>query len=175
MENWKEITWTDGRYYVSDYGNVMSVGGKKCKREPRIMHQMEQNSGYLVVKPWVNGKHITCLVHRLVAQAFLGDKPGMDINHKNGNKHDNRLCNLEWCTRKENMEHCAKNHLRKDIRKVAAIKDGKVVAKADFSRELAQKMKDCFPPETSIETLARSIRKKIDTGAFYYGFSFVSF
>lgn len=51
MENWKEITWTDGRYYVSDYGNVMSVGGKKCKREPRIMHQMEQNSGYLIVKP----------------------------------------------------------------------------------------------------------------------------
>lgn len=53
MENWKEITWTDGRYYVSDYGNVMSVGGKKCALpgfvDSKNEEKTERNAGYLVV------------------------------------------------------------------------------------------------------------------------------
>lgn len=182
METWKEITWTDGLYYVSNMGNVKKVGGKqfgrkvyKSNSEERILNQQVQNSGYLIVKLYVKPKHYTCLVHRLVMQAFVGDNPGMDVNHKNGDKHDNRLSNLEWCSRKENMEHCSKNGLRKDIRKVAAIRDGKIVAKADFSRELVEKMGSLLPAHTTAETKARAIRKKMNTGIPYNGFTFVSF
>lgn len=180
METWKEITWTDGIYYVSDMGNIKKVGGKQFgnkiyKNRNHILTPKKQNSGYLTVNLYVRKRHVTRLVHRLVAQAFLGDEPGMDVNHKNGDKHDNRLSNLEWCTRKENMEHCSKNGLRKDIRKVAAIKDGKIVAKADFSRELVEKMGNLLPSHTTAETKARAIRKKMDTGVPYNGFTFVSF
>lgn len=172
METWKEITWTNGRYYVSDLGNVMSVGGKK--KGKTIMKPRIQNSGYNIVKLFVDGHHITCLVHRLVALAFIGECQGMDVNHKNGNKTDNRVSNLEWCTRKENMEHCIHNHLRSDIKKVAALKGGKIICVADFSRELAVKMADFFPNGTNVETIARSMRKKIDTGKSYYGYTFIS-
>lgn len=175
MENWKEITWTNGLYYVSDMGNVRKIGGKQFKPQGKNLHLCEINSGYLIAKMYVNGKHTQRTVHRLVAEAFLGEQKGMDINHKNGNKKDNRLCNLEYCTRKENMQHCVRNGLRKDVKKIVAIKDGKVIERADFSRELAEKMIDYFPEGSSVETIARKMRMNIDTGKLYYGFIFVSF
>lgn len=173
MEKWKEITWSDGRYFVSDLGRVKSVGGKGNRQGSKVMRQQKQNSGYLIVKLFKDGKHQTCLVHRLVLCAFMGENPGMDVNHRNGDKTDNCLSNLEWCTRKENMQHCCQNSLRKDIRKVAAIKNGKIAYTANFSRELAEQMKPHFP-NASVETVARSIRKKMDTGSLYQGFSFMS-
>lgn len=81
---------------------------------------------------------------------------------------------LEWCSRKENMEHCLRNGLRKDIKKVMATKNGICIAKADFSRELAEKLSDYFP-NTQIETVARKIRMIRDTGKTYNNFQFISF
>ncbi len=173
MEIWKEITWTDGRYYVSSEGRIKSVGGKRSKRKPTIMRTGIQNSGYESVKLFYESKHHTWLVHRLVALIFLGEKESMDVNHKNGNKRDNRVSNLEWCTRKENMEHCSTVGLRSDIKKVAALKNGKVEFAADYSRLLAVKMKKALEIDTSVETISRSIRKKIDTGSSYKGFTFI--
>ena len=174
MEIWKEIKDTNGIYYVSNLGNVKKVGGKQFKRNETNLKLFEINSGYLIAKMYVNHKHIQKTVHRLVIETFLGKQKGMDVNHKNGNKHDNRLENLEWCTRKENMEHCVRNGLRKDVKKVMAIKNGICVAKADFSRELAEKIKKYFP-NTSIETIARKIRMNTDTGKKYNEFQFISF
>jgi len=176
-EIFKELTWTDGRYYVSNYGNVKSVGGKKNKRKKyTIMKTQINNNGYKFLKLFYNGKHHTFLVHRLVAIAFMGEHEGMDINHKDGNKLNNRLENLEWCTRKENMKHCTLNGLRSDIKKVIAIKKGKAVSKGYHSRDLAEKMikENLIPKETNIETFARQVRKKIDSEKPYKGFFFVS-
>ena len=175
METWKEITWTNGRYYVSDEGRVMSKNGMKKKpvSDDGVLKPVHHPAGYLKVNLFVNRKYYTCLVHNLVMAAFVGDSEGRDINHKNGIKTDNRLCNLEYCTRRENSIHAIRNGLRGDVRKVAALKDGKVVYKADFSREMAEYIKAETNVNTDIETIARSIRKKMDTGRPYKGYTFI--
>ena len=175
METWKEITWTNGRYYVSDEGRVMTKNGikKKPYDDSGIMRPAMHPAGYLKVNLFVDRKYHTCLVHNLVMSAFVGDSEGRDVNHKNGIKTDNRLCNLEYCTRKENVDHAIRIGLRSDVKNVAAIKDGRVVHKAIVSREMAEWMKGELETDTDVETIARSIRKKIGTGRSYKGFVFV--
>lgn len=61
---------------------------------------------------WTVNNILKKKVHRLVAQAYLGYETDRDqINHKNGIKNDNRVENLEWCTRSENTRHAYENHL----------------------------------------------------------------
>lgn len=139
------------------------------------MRTRPNNSGYDLIKLFYNGQHHTWTVHRLVMIAFVGEQePGMDVNHRNGDKRDNRLSNLEWCTRKENMEHCSMLGLRKDAKKVAAVKDGKVVLTADFSRELAEKLKKIEQTDSTVETVARQIRAKTNTGKPYLGYTYIA-
>lgn len=89
------------RYLVSNLGRVKSL----CGKNPIFRRQSKNKAGYPLVA--LHGK--TFSVHRLVARAFLGDIPeGMEVNHKNGVKFDNRVENLEFTTRKENMRHCAR-------------------------------------------------------------------
>lgn len=68
----------------------------------------ETQGGYYRVGLRGDGTQKKFFVHRVVADAFLGSCPsGKAVNHKNGDKHDNRACNLEWMTRAENMQHAA--------------------------------------------------------------------
>lgn len=175
METWKEITWTNGRYFVSDEGRVMSRNGwkKKTVDPDGVMRPTPHPAGYLKVNLFVNRKYYTCLVHNLVMSAFVGDSEGRDVNHKNGIKTDNRLCNLEYCTRQENTLHAMRNGLRHDVRNVAAMKDGKVVHKAYVSREMAEWVKLENGIDTNVETIARAIRKKMNTGVSYLGYVFI--
>lgn len=74
----------------------------------RILRPGKTSKGYMSVCLYdgsIPKKAKSFLVHRLIAEAFLGECPGKTVNHKNGNKTDNRLDNLEWMTDQENRDH----------------------------------------------------------------------
>ncbi len=107
IEIWKHIDSENGNNYeVSSFGNIRN---KKTGKSRKLIY----NNGYLKVDLSEGGKRINYFVHRLVAFAFL-DKPknGNIVNHIDGNKSNNRISNLEWCTYKENTQHSFKTGLQ---------------------------------------------------------------
>jgi len=119
-EIWKDIPGYEGYYQVSNKGNIKSLERQKKSgqgyfyRKERILKKILMSTGYHFVH-LCKGKNIKMTsCHRLMATAFIPNpenKP--QINHKNGNKTDNRLENLEWVTRKENAKHAYDNGLTK--------------------------------------------------------------
>lgn len=101
-EEWREIPGTD--YSVSSEGRVASRknGGWKVLRPLTGGAQY-----YSHVCIYVNGGSVQRTIHTLVAEAFLGPKPTPrhEVNHKNGDRRDPRVENLEWATRSENIRH----------------------------------------------------------------------
>ena len=99
-------------YEVSNMGNVRNYVSK------RILSQRKNNRGYFVVDMYLNKKRKSCLVHRLVAKAFLEcSLEKIDVNHIDENKANNSSENLEWCTHKENVYKWCKNNSEKVGRK----------------------------------------------------------
>lgn len=102
QEQWKPIRETDGKYEVSNFGHVRTNG-----KRPGLLTLTKQPSGYrYAMIELSNGKQRNCRVHRLVAQHFLPNQDNLsEVNHKDGNKDNNRVDNLEWCTRSHNVKH----------------------------------------------------------------------
>jgi hypothetical protein len=93
-------------YLVSRRGEVWSLVRHKA------LAQVEGERGYLLVNLYRGGRPKNFLIHRLVADAFLGPIPwGMQVNHKNGKKWDNHVENLEIITAEENREHAQRTGL----------------------------------------------------------------
>ena len=110
-EQWKQIAGFEG-YQVSSFGNVKSVerlvwNGKGYVHKPSmILKQARNHKGYPIVYLSHNNRQKTVPVHRLVASAFIPNPFGkLQVNHINGDKGDNRIENLEWCTNEENQRH----------------------------------------------------------------------
>ena len=112
MEVYKDIIGYEGLYQISNYGNLKNV------KRGTIKSNRALNKGYIKTVLHKCGVRKHFLMHRLVAQAFIPNplnKP--EVNHKNGNKKDNRLSNLEWCTSKENIIHAIDNGFRSSVGK----------------------------------------------------------
>lgn len=111
----RDILGYEGFYKIDELGRILSVERyvlcsglilvPESWRKP-ILHQ----TGYMVINLAKNGITKTHRIHKLVAIAFITKKEGDGnvINHKNGDKTDNRACNLEWCTNLENSTHAVK-------------------------------------------------------------------
>ena len=100
MEEWKNVIGYEGLYEVSNIGNVKNV------RRNTLLKLSKTNDGYIQVSLYKNGIRTGLRVHRLVAEAFLPNPDGLPlVNHKNEDKSDNSVENLEWCTAKYNTNY----------------------------------------------------------------------
>lgn len=112
QEIWKPIQNYDGIYEVSNLGNIKSLNYRKSGKES-ILKQGIIRNGYKDVALWNHGIVKYPMVHRIVAIAFIPNPNNLpQVNHKDGNKSNNHVGNLEWCTSSENHRHALKEGLR---------------------------------------------------------------
>ena len=122
-EEWKVLDFSP-EYQVSNTGRIKKNGKLKYP---------SANNGYLRIGILINGKYKTFGVHRLVAEAFIPNpenKP--EVNHIDCNKYNNNVSNLEWTTKRENIEHAIKNNLFSKANK--PVKDKKQIAGEKLKR-----------------------------------------
>lgn len=108
-EIWKDIIGYEGLYQVSDLGNIRSlpkIRDGKFRNEYKILKPRKVKDGYLMVALYKDKKAKNVQIHRIVAKHFLenyDDK--LEVNHKDFNKGNNSLDNIEMITHIENIKH----------------------------------------------------------------------
>lgn len=120
-KEWKEIKGYEGKYIISNYGEIISLprykeNNSKLQYVPpkEICRYINKYNGYIYVQLWNNSNYKNIRLHRLVAENFIPNPENKcQINHIDGNKQNNRIDNLEWCTASENIIHAYKTGLRK--------------------------------------------------------------
>ena len=99
-------------YEVSNQGSVRRSSAGRRTFAGRVLSPIKMTIGYFVVKPVIDGKNVVFYIHDIVAASFIGAKPkGSNVNHKDGNKTNNNVSNLEYVTHAENMAHAGKTGL----------------------------------------------------------------
>lgn len=148
MEIWKDIEGYEGSYQISNMGNVKSLSKKWISGNNNIIRnhgdillkQSNNARGYRHVILSKNSKHRTLTIHQLMARAFIPNPENkLFVNHKDGNKKNNILENLEWCTNDENMKHAVKMNL----------------IKKKISQEIRDKIKTLYTSGMRITDIAR--------------------
>lgn len=112
----KDIVGYEGLYIIDNLGNVVSLPkfqGRRIHNKYKILKpKLNARTGYLEIYLSKDGKGKTFLLHRLLAKHFIPNTENLEnINHINGIKTDNRLENLEWCTKQQNTKHAFENNL----------------------------------------------------------------
>ena len=107
----KDIKGYEGLYAITSCGKVWSYRRKK------FLKPVANRVGYFYVNLCINGNHTSYAIHRLVAEAYIPNPENLpEINHKDENKENNCLQNLEWCNRKYNINYGTRNDkLKKPI------------------------------------------------------------
>lgn len=120
-EIWKDIEGYEGLYQISNYGDVKSLDRDVYKsdgviqhRHERIMSKRENSDGYYMAKLTVDKVTKNIAIHRLVAKAFIPNPDNLpEVNHKDCNRKNNHVDNLEWCSHKYNVHYAIQsgNHI----------------------------------------------------------------
>ena len=105
-EEWLPIVGYEGLYKVSDFGRIMRTKDMPGTFDGKILKTHLNRGGYQTLNIYKNGKRHIFTVHRLVMEAFVSIRPDdMQVNHKDGDKTNNHLDNLEYVTISENHRH----------------------------------------------------------------------
>lgn len=129
-EVWRAVVGYEGLYEVSSTGIIRNAKTKKYIVQSTI-------NGYFRVNLWKENKYKTRRVHRLVAEAFIPNpKNKRTVNHKDGNKQNNCVENLEWMTHSENNKHAYNNGMKTNNTPI--IIDGEItfVSQSDAAKYL---------------------------------------
>jgi len=105
MEIWKDIPWYEWKYQASTLGVIKSLLKRQWKKWSRILKINQNNRWYSYVDLYIDWKKKKLLVHRLVLISFKWENNELQVNHIDWDKTNNRLENLEWCTKSENELH----------------------------------------------------------------------
>ena len=137
-EIWKDLPEYEGLYQASNKGRI--------KRNNHLIKLIIQKTGYLNVSLCKNGISKTCRVHKLIAKIFIPNPNNyQSINHKNGNKQDNRVENLEWCTQSYNNWHATfildKGHNKLSMEDANTIRKDVLNGKYKNIKEISEKYK----------------------------------
>lgn len=100
-EKWLPVSGYEELYEVSDHGRVRSL------RSGKVLAPCPSREGYVLVS-LSRGKAFKAKVHRLVAEAFIGDGSGLSVNHRDLDKRNNHVSNLEWVPHADNIRHAVK-------------------------------------------------------------------
>lgn len=146
MEEWKDIEGYEGLYQVSNMGRVKSLKFGKEK----LLNGCKDKDGYFQIKLSKEGKVKMYKVHRLVAQAFLDNQNNLsEINHKDEDKTNNCVDNLEWCDRNYNNNYGSHNERvskalknRKGLSKpiLQFTKDGEFIRRWDGATQVEREL-----------------------------------
>lgn len=157
-------------YYVSENGQVFSSKKNGGYFRPLTMMKLkEDKDGYFEVGLYLNGKRYFRRVHRLVAEAFLPNPNHYpQINHKDGNRQNNNVSNLEWCTCQENIIHSFETLHRNPT--ISMFKPLKLTDKERNQMLFFNTIKDCaFYLNMSYEHLGRLLNGKLDMSKWRKG------
>lgn len=119
MENWKCISGLENLYQISNLGRIRSVSRKTLMKnghyiscKGRVLKCSPKRKGYLYCRITALGVKRNVMIHRAVAETFIPNPENKkQVNHIDGNKFNNAVDNLEWCTASENISHGFKHGL----------------------------------------------------------------
>ena len=108
----RDIKRYKGKYQIDENGNVKSLNYRGNTKTEHLLKPMKRGNGYLYVDLYdFNGKHHKESIHRLVAETFIENINNLPcVNHKDENKENNSINNLEWCTYKYNSNYGTNPH-----------------------------------------------------------------
>lgn len=154
-----EVPGYEGLYYVDDIGNIYS------QRTGKILKPHLGNKGYLILTLSNKGVRKTAIVHRVVAMARIQNPKNLaQVNHKDGNKLNNHVSNLEWCTGHENIQHAYKTGLNRGIKNKPSI--SYPIYQCDLSGNIIKEFPSAAEAGRAIGSTGNTVAQ-VANGGFY--------
>lgn len=158
MEIWKDIEGYEGLYQVSNEGNVKSLGNDKTRKE-KLLKPNVNNRGYMVVGLCRIGKMKTHQVHRLVANAFLPNPDNLpQVNHKDEDKTNNCVENIEYCTAEYNNNYGTRNERAGEALSIPVdmlTKQGELIRQFESGKEAEKFLRNNGYPSASSSQITK--------------------
>ena len=140
-EVWKDVPRFIGKIKTSNKGRIINLNWKNTGKPKLLCPKPDDKTGYLIVSFMYKEKRYSFGIHQLVAQAFIPNPDNLpEVNHKDEDKNNNKVENLEWCTRQYNTNYGTRGKRIRDIERksVACFKNGQLIKQYDALIDVIQ-------------------------------------